>query len=122
MAAYEVSRGGFLDRHVKTIRKVYGERRDLMLAALDRSFPPGADWTRPEGGLFLWATLPEELQSADVLRAAVERKVAFVPGAAFYPSGGGHNTMRLNFSNATPENIAAGIQRLGEVVQDQLRR
>jgi 2-aminoadipate transaminase len=120
MAAYEVSRGGFLDRHIQVIRRVYRERRDVMLAAMNRYFPPEVEWTHPEGGLFLWATLPEDLDSADVLQAAVERKVAFVPGAPFHPCGGGHNTLRLNFSNATPENISTGIQRLGEVIYEQV--
>jgi 2-aminoadipate transaminase len=92
-----------------------------MLSALDRYFPLEVQWTHPEGGLFLWATLPEDLDSADVLRAAVERMVAFVPGAPFHPCGGGHNTLRLNFSNATPENIRTGIQRLGEVISEQIR-
>jgi 2-aminoadipate transaminase len=121
MAAYEVSRGGFLDRHIKVIRRVYRERRDVMLAAMERYFPPGVQWTYPEGGLFLWATLPVDLDSGEVLRAAVERKVALVPGAPFHPCGGGHNTLRLNFSNATPENITTGIQRLGEVINKQIR-
>jgi len=65
--------------------------------------------------------MPENLDSADVLRAAVKRQVAFVPGAPFYPCGGGQNTMRLNFSNATPENITMGIQKLGEVISEQIR-
>ena len=121
MAAYEVSRGGFLDCHIQVIRQVYRERRNAMLVALDNYFPPEVKWTHPEGGLFLWATLPEDLDSADVLRAAVEHKVAFVPGAPFHPCGGGHNTLRLNFSNATPENIRTGIQRLGEVIAEQIR-
>jgi 2-aminoadipate transaminase len=120
MAAYEVSRGGFLDSHIQVIRRVYRERRDAILAAMDRYFPPEVEWTHPQGGLFLWAMLPEDLDSADVLRAAVERKVAFVPGAPFHPCGGGQNTLRLNFSNATPENITAGIQRLGEVINEQI--
>jgi 2-aminoadipate transaminase len=121
MAAYEVSRNGFLDRHIRVIRRVYRERRDAMLAALDNYFPPEVQWTHPEGGLFLWATLPEDLDAADVLRVAVERKVAFVPGAPFHPCGGGHNTLRLNFSNATPENITAGICRLGGAIYEQIR-
>jgi 2-aminoadipate transaminase len=120
MVAHQVSVGGFLDQHVKLIRKVYKERRDVMLAAMDRSFPPQVDWTQPQGGLFLWGTLPEHLDSARVLQEAVARKVAFVPGAPFYPNGGGENTMRLNFSNATPENIQLGISRLGEVLQEQI--
>ncbi len=120
MVAYEVSREGFLDEHIQLIRSVYGERRDHMLAAMDGYFPPGVDWTHPEGGLFLWATLPENLDAADVLNAAVEQKVAFVPGAPFFPNGGGHNTLRINFSNASPEMIHKGISRLGRVLYDKL--
>lgn len=118
IVAYEVGRGGFLDQHIRVIRQCYGYRRDVMLAAMDAYFPPGVDWTQPEGGLFLWATMPEELDAATVLKAAVEKKVAFVPGESFHPCGGGKNTMRLNFSNATPENIREGISRLGQVLID----
>ncbi len=121
MVAYEVSRGGFLDRHIHLIRRLYREHRDLMLAALDSHFPPGVEWTHPAGGLFLWATLPAHIDSARVLQAAVEQKVAFVPGAPFHPNGGGQNTMRLNFSNASPENIRNGIFRLGKVLTEQIR-
>lgn len=120
MAAYEVSRGGFLDLHIEVIRRVYRERRDTMLAAMGRYFPADVEWTHPEGGLFLWVTLPEDLDATDVLRVAVQRKVAFVPGAPFHPCGGGRNTMRLNFSNATPDNITQGIRRLGEVFYEQM--
>ena len=122
MVAFEVSHGGFLDHHIELIRKVYKERRDVMLAAMDRHFPAEVDWTQPEGGLFLWGVLPDYLKAADVLRSAVEEKVAFVPGEPFYPCGGGHNTMRLNFSNATPENIQEGIARLGKVLAEKAGR
>ncbi len=120
MVAHQVSKDGFLDQHVRLIRKVYSERRNVMLAAMDRSFPPQVDWTQPQGGLFLWGTLPEHLDAAEVLTAAVARKVAFVPGAPFFPNGGGLNTMRLNFSNASPENIQEGIARLGQVLSEQI--
>ena len=120
LVAYEVAKGGFLDRHIKVIRDVYRTRRDTMLAAMDGYFPPGVDWTHPEGGLFLWGTLPENLNSTDVLKAAIEQKVAFVPGASFFSTGGGHNTMRLNFSNATPEKIMEGISRLGRVLYEKM--
>jgi 2-aminoadipate transaminase len=120
LVAHEVGRGGFLDRHIHTIRRIYGERRDVMLAAMDGYFPPGVEWTHPEGGLFLWGVLPEGLNSTEVFKVAVERKVAFVPGAAFYPCGGGENTMRLNFSNATPEKIREGIARLGQVLREKI--
>jgi len=120
IVAYEVARGGFLDQHIKLIRKVYSERRDVMLGAMDAYFPPGVDWTHPMGGLFLWGTMPENLDAAEVLKVALEQKVAFVPGAPFYATGGGHNTMRLNFSNASPEKIQIGISRLGKVLYEKL--
>ena len=120
MVAYEVAKDGFLDRHVKKIRQVYGERRNAMLAALDRYMPPGVSWTKPQGGLFLWATLPQGLDSTDLLRDALEQKVAFVPGVSFYPRGGGERTMRLNFSYCTPELIDEGIRRLGEAILRRL--
>jgi len=112
LVAYEVASGGFLDHHVKTIRAVYRERRDTMLAALAREFPAGITWTKPQGGLFLWLTFPEWMDAADVLKAAIEQKVAFVPGASFFADGTGQHTARLNFSNATPERIDEGVRRL----------
>jgi len=119
MLAYEVGRGGFIDRHVHRIREVYGQRRTIMVRALEQAFPDpsaGVRWTRPQGGLFLWMTLPEHMNSADVLMEAIREKVAFVPGAPFFPGGGGHNTIRLNFSNANEQQIVEGIARLGRVV------
>jgi 2-aminoadipate transaminase len=121
MVAYEAARGGFLEEHVREIRRVYRQRRDVMLAAMTRHFPAGVHWTRPEGGLFLWVTLPEQVDSAAVLEQAVAQKVAFVPGGPFYPDAGGHKTMRLNFSNAQPEQIETGIRRLGRVLTEALR-
>jgi 2-aminoadipate transaminase len=116
MVAFETARGGFLDRHVRRIREVYRERRDAMLGALERHFPKGVRWTRPEGGLFLWVTLPTGVDAAALLPHALAEKVAFVPGAAFHPRGGGRHTFRLNFSYCTPEVIDEGIRRLGGVL------
>lgn len=116
MVAYEVAKGGFLDRHVQKIRAVYHERRDTMLAALEKYFPPSVHWTHPEGGLFLWVTLPEGLDAGEILGTTLEEKVAFVPGATFFPDSSGKNTMRLNFSFAPPEIIEEGIRRLGGVL------
>ena len=85
MVTYEVGRGGFIDRHVQRIREVYGHRRNVMLAALEKAFPEpsvGVRWTRPQGGLFLWVTLPDWMDAADLLKEAVKEKVAFVPGVA----------------------------------------
>jgi 2-aminoadipate transaminase len=120
MVTYEVSRGGFIDRHIEVIKRVYGERRNVMLEAMETHFPTEVKWTHPKGGLFLWGTLPEHLKSTEVLKVAITRKVAFVSGEPFYPCGGGQNTMRLNFSNATPENIRLGISRLGEVIGEMV--
>lgn len=120
MVAYEIAHGGFLDKHVHLIRSVYKTRRDTILAALEKHMPKGVRWTKPQGGLFIWAVLPEHLDAAETLRRAVELGVAFVPGAAFYHHGLVKNCMRLNFSYAPPEKIQEGIQRLGEVIRLQL--
>jgi len=117
MVVYEVSHGGFLDRQVRAIRTVYRERRDTMLCAMEEHFPSGVTWTQPQGGLFLWVTLPPSLDSAEVLREALKMKVAFVPGASFYADGSGANTMRLNFSYSKPAIIEEGIRRLGQVLK-----
>jgi 2-aminoadipate transaminase len=123
MVVHQVASGGFIDRHVRRIREVYRRRRDLMLRCLERAFPDpslGVSWTRPQGGLFLWVELPESIDTTQLLEEAVEQKVAFVPGVAFHPLGGGHHTMRLNFSNASEANIEEGIARLGRVIMDHL--
>jgi 2-aminoadipate transaminase len=123
MVTFEVGRGGFIDRHVHRIREVYGRRRNVMLAALEKAFPDpslGVTWTRPQGGLFLWARVPEWLDTTELLKEAVKEKVAFVPGAPFFPCGGGTNTMRLNFSHARDEQIEEGIARLGRAVMKQI--
>ncbi|MFW6182972.1 MAG: PLP-dependent aminotransferase family protein [Chloroflexota bacterium] len=121
MIAYEVLQNGFLDSHVKEIRRVYGRRRDLMLDMLERHFPPEAHWTRPQGGLFLWVTLPDSIDTTQLLKTAVAHKVAYVPGTAFYPDDGGAHSFRLNFSNASDEQIEVGIRRLGEVIASELQ-
>lgn len=108
-----------LDGHIARLRRVYRERRDAMLAALTRYFPPEARWTRPEGGLFIWVTLPAGMDTRALLAAALERGVAFVPGSACQaaPAGAhGGRSLRLNFSHAEPERIDEGLRRLGEVV------
>ena len=122
MVAFEIARGGFIDKHVQHIRSVYGARRAAILASLEKHMPAGVSWTKPQGGLFIWAILPENIDAADILRDAVEERVAFVPGSAFYDDGSGKNTMRLNFSNATIENIEEGMARLGAVIRRALTR
>ncbi len=121
IVTYEVGRKGFLEQHVKKIISVYRERRDIMLEELEHNMPEGVSWTHPQGGLFLWATLPKGTDSQMLLSKAVEKKVAFVPGHSFHPDGGGKNTMRLNFSNAQPEMIRIGIQRLAETLKEFIK-
>jgi 2-aminoadipate transaminase len=120
--AYEVARVGFLDKHVKVIRQVYRERRDVMLQALQEFFPAEVTWTHPQGGLFLWVNLPKGLDIQAVFRSALEQNVAFVPGDSFYANDPqeGSRHMRLNFSNATPEQIREGIRRLAAAVKSHL--
>ena len=124
--AYEVAKDGFLDEHVKLIRKVYGERRDVMLAALKEHFPPEASWTHPKGGLFLWVTLPAGVEGKKLFEAALKLNVAFVPGDSFYAANGFHEEgsrhLRLNFSNAKPDQIREGIRRLSIAVKQQMER
>jgi 2-aminoadipate transaminase len=120
LIAYEAARGGFLDRHVRRIREVHGARRDAMLTALERHFPPGVRWTRPQGGLFLWVTLAEHFDTSELLTEALKEKVAFVPGRPFHPNGGGKHTLRLNFSYSRPEVIEEGIRRLGAAIARHL--
>jgi 2-aminoadipate transaminase len=121
MICYEMVRDGvFLDQHVARLREVYRARRDLMLAMLAEHFPSGITWTHPDGGLFLMVTLPEGMDANDVLREAVKRDVAFVPGDGFYTDGTGYNTFRLNYSNARESMIEEGIKRLGTVLKEAL--
>jgi 2-aminoadipate transaminase len=118
--ACHVCRDGLLDRHVPTIRAIYGARRAAMLTALAEEMPAEVRWTQPQGGMFVWLTLPEGLDSTRILHQAVEHeRVAFVPGGAFYPNGGGANTMRLNFSHPSVERIREGMERLGSLIRSQ---
>ncbi|MBP6778504.1 MAG: PLP-dependent aminotransferase family protein, partial [Piscinibacter sp.] len=114
---HEVIRDGFLDRHVPTIRARYKAQRDAMLAALDRHMPPGVRWNKPAGGMFLWVELPAALDATRLLPRAVERGVAFVPGAPFFAEGPQANTLRLSYVTANAAQIETGIAALGAVVR-----
>jgi 2-aminoadipate transaminase len=105
------------DAHLGKIREIYGARCDTMLAALTRQLPPGAKWTRPDGGLFVWVELPEGLRTDELLLRAVEEKVAFVPGAPFFAKAPLHHCLRLNFSNRGSDLIEVGMERLGGVIR-----
>lgn len=106
-----------IERHIAKIRKVYREQRDHMVQTMEECFPEEVSFTRPEGGMFLWATLPESMSALDLFHQAIKENVAFVPGQAFYANGGGNNTMRLNFSNSDEDKISEGIIRLAKVIK-----
>ncbi|EIJ41153.1 transcriptional regulator with HTH domain and aminotransferase domain [Beggiatoa alba B18LD] len=109
-----------LDEHIATIKHHYGQQRDLMVTAIEQNFPPEVTYTRPEGGMFLWVTLPPSLSAMDLFDYAAKANVAFVPGKAFYVDGSGNNTLRLNFSNADAQMIEEGIKRLGSAIKQLL--
>ncbi|MGP3507800.1 PLP-dependent aminotransferase family protein [Paracidovorax citrulli] len=117
----EVMKGGFLDRHVPTIRALYKQQRDAMLSAMDREMQGlGVTWNRPDGGMFLWARLPEGMSALDLLPEAVERNVAFVPGAAFYADNADARTLRLSFVTASAQQIQDGIAALAAAIRARL--
>ncbi|NQS90876.1 MAG: PLP-dependent aminotransferase family protein [Chloroflexi bacterium] len=120
--ANDICQKGKLKPHIKKIRQVYKERRDTMLEALTEFWPTECSWTNPEGGLFLWARVPESIDTDVFLREkALVEKVAYVPGINFYPNAdGGNNAMRLNFSYAPPEVIVEGVKRLGIALKKEL--
>jgi 2-aminoadipate transaminase len=111
---------GHWRQYVDSLVEIYRARRDTMLDALAEHFPPQAEWTRPGGGLFIWATLPDFIDTTDLLARALRDNVAFVPGGAAYLDGRGHSSMRLNFSGCDQDQIREGIRRIGEVVSEQL--
>lgn len=111
-------KGGHLMRHVDDVVKVYREKRDLMLKLLSEHMPEGVKWTRPEGGLFLWVTLPEQIDTQAMLKTALEQHVAYVAGVDFYPPRDARkNDMRLNFSYSSPEQIKEGVKRLAATIK-----
>ncbi len=111
---------GKLEPHIEKIKADYMVKRDLMLRSLGDFFPEGCTWTNPEGGLFLWVELPKNLSAKALLPEAIKRKVAYVFGEPFFPDGSGDNTLRLNYSNASHENIVEGIKRLGQLFTENL--
>jgi 2-aminoadipate transaminase len=110
------------ERHLEMIRRTYKAHCDAMLEAIARYVPAGVQTTQPDGGMFLWMTLPGGVSAMDLFPLAVERGVAFVPGGPFHAGGGGENTLRLNFTNAEPKRIEAGIERLGAAIAELLGR
>jgi len=116
----EVMKDGFLDRHVPRIRALYKTQRDVMLAALAQHMPPGVTWSQPDGGMFLWARLPQGMDTAALLPRAVDRGVAFVPGAAFYADHADVRTLRLSFVTASEQEIQQGVTALAAVIRENM--
>ena len=106
-----------IDAHIATIIHQYGKQKDAMIEAIKDFFPSGIQYTNPEGGLFLWVTLPEGMSSMKLFEAAIAKKVAFVPGAPFYVDRKDSNTLRLNFSGSDEATIVEGITRLGDSIR-----
>lgn len=111
-----------VDEHIEKIKKMYRNQRNLMVSMIKEHFPENVKYTGPEGGMFLWVTLPESLSSLDLFDLAIKENVAFVPGRAFFADGSGENTLRLNFSNSDEEKIEEGIKRLGKSIYELMNK
>ncbi|MBC3933304.1 aminotransferase-like domain-containing protein [Undibacterium curvum] len=120
MVVYEVIKDGFLDEHIPTIRALYSRQCDVMLEAMSQHFPASVSWTRPEGGMFIWVTLPAHMDSKQLLDEAIAQNVAFVPGGPFYANEAEKNTLRLSFVTVSPERIHEGIEKLGKLIKAKL--
>jgi 2-aminoadipate transaminase len=112
--------GGHWQDYVRSVSEIYRRRRDVMLDALAEHLPREAEWTYPQGGLFIWATLPDYIDTTDLLARALRENVAFVPGRGAYLDGRGGSEMRLNFSGVSEDDIREGVRRIGKVVREQV--
>ena len=117
--AYYLQRG-LLKKHIEEMVDCYRQKRDLMLDSLKKYMPEGVTWTRPEGGLFLWLTLPKHMNATELLSKAIQNKVAFVAGVDFYPECNVYNDMRLNFSYSSHEQIVEGLKRLAQTIKENM--
>ena len=117
---YEYIRQGLLEPHSEQIKADYLNKRNVMIKTLEATFPREISWTHPEGGLFIWLQLPKYVSAQSLFQKALDLNVAYVPGGTFFPNGGGENTLRLNFSNASPDMIVEGIGRLARLFKDNI--
>ncbi len=117
MIVYHYLNNNDVEKHLNNIRRMYKNQRDVMVAMIQKYFPSDVEYTKPEGGMFLWVTLPEGMSSLDLFEVAIKENVAFVPGEAFYIDNPEMNTLRLNFSNSDHEQIQEGIKRLGKAIE-----
>ena len=121
LIACEYCQSGKLEENIKSNVKIYKKKRDAILNALEKYFPKEAVWTKPQGGFFVVATLPEYIDTKEMLKEAIEENVAYVPGAPFFADGKGQNTMRLSFCFPSEENIEEGIKRIGNLIKKKIR-
>ncbi len=110
-----------LDAHVVKIRQLYKKRRDLMIKTIEEEFPKGVTWTHPEGGLFMWVTVPDYINTTEMMKKCIENNVAYVPGVAFYPGRTRSDSFRLNYSNMDEERIVEGIKRIAAVIKSEMK-
>jgi len=115
----EYGRRGLLDEQIVAARELYRRRCELLIAAMDAQLPEEVRWTRPRGGFFSWLTLPPEMDAAELARIAMAQRVAFVPGAPFFPDGQGRNHLRVSFSRVDDELIAEGVRRLAVILEQR---
>ncbi|MGD8565580.1 MAG: PLP-dependent aminotransferase family protein [Candidatus Bathyarchaeota archaeon] len=116
----EYLKQGLLSNQIEKLCKLYGKKLEVMLKALTRHMPKCVQWSKPDGGLFLWVELPDNMNTNDLFPKAIQKKVAYVVGSAFHCNGTGQNTMRINFSYSTEEQIRKGIERLGKMIKENM--
>lgn len=109
-----------IDKHIERIRELYKKRCELALNTMEEEFPTCVEFNKPDGGLFTWIKLPENIDARDLLKKCLERNVAFVPGGAFFPNGGHENYFRINYSNMPEDRIVDGIKIIGEVIREYI--
>lgn len=122
LIAYEFCRQNDIDKNIESNVQIYRKKRDAMLEALNKYFPTEASWTKPEGGFFVFATLPEFIDTDEMFLEAIEEKVAYVSGSPFFADGKGQNTMRLSFCYPSEKDIEEGIKRLGQVIKKKIKK
>lgn len=119
---YQYLKDNDVETHIQKIRGMYKEQRDAMVSAMERHFPEEVRFTRPEGGMFLWVTLPDGISSMDLFEIAIKENVAFVPGQAFYADGSGRNTLRMNYSSSDEDKIEEGVKRLAMAINKLIQQ
>jgi len=120
LIAEEYMKRGLLPKQIERIREIYGRKLATMLKALEENMPEGVTWSKPEGGLFLWLELPKRMSANELFPKAIKNKVAYVIGSAFHCNGKGQNTMRINFSYPTEQQINEGMRRLGALIKENM--